>query len=460
MKDLTSTSRKFSPYVLQWFTTVKHVCYMICGIISIVILVAWLLPVMGAILPNGWALMKANTALCVLFYSLGLFLTRPVNSRLYRRTGFVLSVLALCVSGLTLYEHGSNRTIFIDTLLATDSESDLPGRMSLQTSIFLVLFGFSLFAHNLHRRLFDIISDSLSIAVIALIAIILAGYIFNASALFGQSQYTLTSPHTLVCMIALVFISVVRKINAGVFSLLVGIGIGSHIARLTLLWALLLPFVFIAAGAYSVTENLLSIPYAASYTAVMISIVLFTVVLLMAHKINLLELDLRDLSMTDELTKIHNLRGFYLIGEHMYHEGKRHGMNLNILYFDLDGLKRVNDTLGHDVGSQLIRDFANLLRENFRHSDVIARLGGDEFAVLSKQSDLKVALKRFDEATAAINETCNKPYVIGYSVGEVTGDPAEEESFSELVEKADRAMYQNKQLRKRKLIHEELSFSI
>lgn len=84
---------------------------------------------------------------------------------------------------------------------------------------------------------------------------------------------------------------------------------------------------------------------------------------------------------------------------------RRAGLSLTVLYFDLDGLKQVNDTLGHDAGSNLLRDFASVLRTSFRRSDVTARLGGDEFGVvlLCPRSEVTVALERFSMAVAHEN---------------------------------------------------------
>ncbi|MCB1814813.1 MAG: GGDEF domain-containing protein, partial [Candidatus Competibacteraceae bacterium] len=157
-----------------------------------------------------------------------------------------------------------------------------------------------------------------------------------------------------------------------------------------------------------------------------------------------------EISLTDELTKIYNRRGFYLLGEPILSEGRRLLMPLTILYFDLDGLKEVNDTLGHDTGSQLVLEFANLLRTTFRSSDVVARVGGDEFAVVarSRQADIMIALKRLDAAIEAANSTGEKPYQISYSVGEAASEPTADESFAELVARADAVMYERKRLKK------------
>jgi diguanylate cyclase (GGDEF)-like protein len=169
-----------------------------------------------------------------------------------------------------------------------------------------------------------------------------------------------------------------------------------------------------------------------------------------ARRINALERDLRDMSLTDPLTQLQNRRGFYLLGEQALLIAKRTHSPLTVLFIDVDGLKIVNDTLGHDMGSQLIVDVGDLLRVSFRTSDVVARIGGDEFAiaVYGPQGDLTPTLKRLDEATTGVNESGKNPYQISYSVGDARTDPEHDESFSELVNRADAVMYQRKRLKK------------
>jgi diguanylate cyclase (GGDEF)-like protein len=121
-----------------------------------------------------------------------------------------------------------------------------------------------------------------------------------------------------------------------------------------------------------------------------------------------------------------------------------------VLFFDLDGLKTVNDTLGHEIGSTLLVNFANLLKITFRQSDVIARLGGDEFAVvaLSNDTDLIPTLQRLENAVAKANREDRQPFSISYSAGGATLLPNERKTFSEIVEQADALMYERKRQKK------------
>lgn len=91
---------------------------------------------------------------------------------------------------------------------------------------------------------------------------------------------------------------------------------------------------------------------------------------------------LHTISLHDDLTGLYNRRGFFTLAEHLLKLAKRQQEGLFMLYADLDDLKKINDTLGHQKGDWALIDTANLLKETFRESDIIARIGGDEFVVM------------------------------------------------------------------------------
>lgn len=118
-----------------------------------------------------------------------------------------------------------------------------------------------------------------------------------------------------------------------------------------------------------------------------------------------------------------------------------------LFYFDLDEFKRINDTLGHDAGDQLLLEVANRLKFRLRAEDTIARLGGDEFAVLlSGINDREKAT----EVANTIQETLNKPIklvndevIVSASIG-ITLAPEDSSEEDQLLKHADLAMYEAK----------------
>jgi diguanylate cyclase (GGDEF)-like protein len=445
--EVSKPSSQQDPKYLARFITAQNICFSLAGGIAAVVLLAWIVPDFGASLPQGWSLMKANTALVILFSIASLILAQPKFGAVTILLGKLFGGLVLLLSGTALYGHLTAQPMWLDTLVAADSDAEMPGRMSVQTAMYFVLLGITLMFHH-RKETTGYFFDALIISLIVIVMIIFSGYLFGALHLFGHSLETRTSPHTLASMLLLLVASIVCRLPTNFFSIFTGIGIGSHIARISILWTIALPFIIISMGAYSMKQQWLSMPYAAALSASTTSILLFSVVLWLARKINKLELDLRDKSLTDELTRVHNRRGFYLIGEHMLFESRRNQTPLTVLYFDVDGLKEVNDNLGHEAGSQLLQEFANLLRTHFRHNDEVARIGGDEFAVLLLDGQIDILLRRLANATAEENNKGNRPYRISYSVGQMTSDPEADESFTELVTQADANMYEQKRRKK------------
>jgi diguanylate cyclase (GGDEF)-like protein/PAS domain S-box-containing protein len=158
---------------------------------------------------------------------------------------------------------------------------------------------------------------------------------------------------------------------------------------------------------------------------------------------------LEKVAVTDELTGLLNRRGFLLIAgqEHKVAMRQQHGVA--VAYLDLDGLKTINDRLGHEQGDHALRLFADVLRDVFRESDVVARLGGDEFAALAYDVDgaeVDRILARL-EATLA-DATLVGDYPLSSSVGVALCAPGQASSLDDLLAQADERMYEHKRARK------------
>ncbi len=149
------------------------------------------------------------------------------------------------------------------------------------------------------------------------------------------------------------------------------------------------------------------------------------------------------LSLTDELTGLSNRRGFLLRTEQLLKLAHRFYTHGRLFYIDLDGLKCVNDELGHDAGDQLIRMAANVLRESFRDSDVLGRIGGDEFVVFATGSATPFSeiqnrlLRNLDHH----NRLPGDLPPLSMSIGAVRCDPHSNQSLEDLIHRADAAMY-------------------
>lgn len=112
---------------------------------------------------------------------------------------------------------------------------------------------------------------------------------------------------------------------------------------------------------------------------------------------------LQSLSLLDDLTGLRNRRGFFTLAEQHLKMAHRTGQPFLLAFIDLDGLKQINDTLGHPEGDLALLETASVLRDTFRQSDILARLGGDEFAALAigaSEEGAEILRKRFILPTA------------------------------------------------------------
>ncbi len=157
--------------------------------------------------------------------------------------------------------------------------------------------------------------------------------------------------------------------------------------------------------------------------------------------------ELRTLLLRDDLTGLYNRRGFFTLCEHLLKMAKREEKRIFALYADVDNLKWINDNFGHQEGDFALIQIANILRTNYRESDVIARLGGDEFIVfqvgISEDAE-KIVTARLEKTIAKYNSAINRDYTLSISTGVAYYDPEQPCSIDELLARADKSMYEQK----------------
>jgi diguanylate cyclase (GGDEF)-like protein len=162
------------------------------------------------------------------------------------------------------------------------------------------------------------------------------------------------------------------------------------------------------------------------------------------------ELRLRKASLTDDLTRLHNRRGFMALAEQQLRVARRHGKDALVMYVDMNGFKDLNDTFGHAVGDKALVEVARLLRNTVRDCDVVARLGGDEFTVLALDADgvgARVIQKRIEEQLALLNASRVLPTTIDLTIGHTRMRPSDPAGISELLQRADQLLYARKRRR-------------
>jgi len=156
------------------------------------------------------------------------------------------------------------------------------------------------------------------------------------------------------------------------------------------------------------------------------------------------------LAIGDDLTGLSNRRGFDMLGELLLAASRRMELPLTVVYADLDKLKVINDSYGHDAGNRALKETALVLEKELRGSDVIARLGGDEFCAIlagSESDAAETAVSRIEAELEKRNAASEEPYNLSISVGMAETKPGEETSLAELLASADSAMYETKRQR-------------
>ncbi|MBW7929550.1 MAG: GGDEF domain-containing protein [Fimbriimonadaceae bacterium] len=146
------------------------------------------------------------------------------------------------------------------------------------------------------------------------------------------------------------------------------------------------------------------------------------------------EAELRRESLTDELTKLLNRRGFLAHAQERLAAALRDQRQLLLLYADVDDMKSINDQRGHHAGDRALMSVARALRLTFRANDVLGRLSGDEFAVLAEGATLRDVRKIERRLRAHLAG-------VSLSLGAATFDPGSPSSLQELLGRADAAMY-------------------
>jgi diguanylate cyclase (GGDEF)-like protein len=152
----------------------------------------------------------------------------------------------------------------------------------------------------------------------------------------------------------------------------------------------------------------------------------------------------------DALTGLANRRGLELQAAPIIEAARRTGDAVHCLFVDVDELKRVNDSLGHAAGDELLVAVADALRSVTRGTDIVARWGGDEFCVLGPGSGMPpVELeRRIHEHVRKVPPLPKETWDAGVSVGSAMVPPWESSSLAELLQAADKEMYRRRALRR------------
>jgi len=449
---LPLSSSESDPELLRKLAPVERYCLIAVAVIGVLTLLGWYLPILRLLLPGSWRLMTASTALGVLLSAFGLELSGKRYSLRMNRTSQLLAILAALLGITILGEYAFHMAGGLERLLPFDphSTSPWPDRPSPQTAFGLTMLGVTIALIRVRERIAVRIADLLTIGLGLLVLVLASGEIFGAMRIFGLNGVTRTSPQTLTCFVILTLVAFFRRAERGIFSIFLGRGIGSRIARVLGPVILVLPFLREIGRQRMIRSHLVPENYATAILASAAATLSFLFLMALVFYIKSMENEIHKLTVRDELTGLYNLRGFRLLGEQAMMMAQRVHAPFSVLFIDVDNLKQINDEHGHNCGSATLKEAGNLLRTTFRETDVLARIGGDEFAVAGQfsRAAIGVATERLREASTLRNAQPGQPFALTFSVGYVTAEPGAPELLDALLSKADKAMYEEKRRKK------------
>ena len=156
---------------------------------------------------------------------------------------------------------------------------------------------------------------------------------------------------------------------------------------------------------------------------------------------------LENLTLEDHLTGLYNRRGFITFAKKYLHQANRKKIKMYLLYIDVDNLKKINDTYGHNKGDFILVALAEILQRTFRQSDIKARIGGDEFAIFPIDNHIggvNSTTARLKKNIDDYNSASERQALLSVSTGISSYNPAQPCSINELLMKADGLMYEEK----------------
>jgi diguanylate cyclase (GGDEF)-like protein len=154
----------------------------------------------------------------------------------------------------------------------------------------------------------------------------------------------------------------------------------------------------------------------------------------------------------DTLTQAHSREGGMVRLQALFHAAKVSRFTFSLCFTDVNGLKEINDHLGHAYGDEMITTAITIIRSEIRQNDFVIRFGGDEFIIILPYIDAAHAesvWKRITDKMATLNEQENRPYLISLSHGIIDNQVQDSVSLDEMISLADQKMYSEKQIIKK-----------
>jgi diguanylate cyclase (GGDEF)-like protein len=283
----------------------------------------------------------------------------------------------------------------------------------------------------------------------------LVGYAYGIESFYGQMSLV-----TATAGVALATASLSMTAQHGALRAVLSPYIGGSIARVQVLLGVLVPF----AVGFLIIKTLVSSGEGDFLGVYVVAVSWFIIILVCASalvqervdsKRRVAEKKLLFVAMNDPLTLLPNRRKFFDVGEREMTRRRRTGADVSVLMVDIDHFKKVNDTAGHAKGDEVLRVFANILRDSLRAIDLPGRLGGEEFAVLLADTSISGAQRVAEKIRLNIEAMPIEGWTDVYgpitvSIGCASAE--EDRTLAEMLSAADKALYKAKEQGRNRVI--------
>ncbi len=149
--------------------------------------------------------------------------------------------------------------------------------------------------------------------------------------------------------------------------------------------------------------------------------------------------EFRFLAEVDSLTGVYNRRKIEEILAKEIERSRRYGNEVSLMLIDIDDFKQINDTYGHQIGDEILKQIARLIRQNLRRTDYVGRYGGEEFLVILPETSVQKAMTAGERIRSAIERESFRPGRVTVSIGVTL--LKDKDDFGTLFNRLDRAMY-------------------
>ncbi len=401
-------------------------------------------PVAATAFKGGWAPMSAPAAVAALLSAASLYFSGPRFGRRARRMGMGIAFLVAAGSAAVFAKQ-----LAISTL-GLSSEAAWPAmKMPLQGAGGFALLAIAILLSRARRPLAAIFADFFTFCLLFVTAVLVSGYIIGSLRFFGPVSAVAISAQSLFCLSLLSLAVFLRRAHNGVFSILLGDGIGSKVVRIVTPILVMLPYIREGLRAHLLGLGRMPPHYITALLATVAAAVSMSLLIYLAWRLNALESEIKGMSLRDPLTGLNNLRGFQLLAKQALLLARRSHEPFSVLFVDVDDLKQINDELGHQAGSGYLAATATILRDTFRETDVLGRIGGDEFAVAGQfgRAGIADAARRLQNG-AAQYKMHHTRFALSLSIGSATAETTNRTTLPELLACADEEMYREKRRRK------------